>query len=636
MKPNSLFSLVTLLVSLALSSVSFATSDPADVVPQAWQMLDYLAVDYSEAVSEGEVINEGEYVEMLDFSSQVHNYILALPETAQKAQLEIDASNLKALVNQKAPTEQVKKQAQRLADDLIAAYPIPTAPEFAPDLSYGAVLYQQYCASCHGVTGEADGLLAEGLDPEPIAFTDLERANQRSPLSLYQTITQGVEETSMLAYSELTESERWALAYYVGTMAYLDQVEAGALLWQDSELARAQASNLQELSHLRVDQLASVLGQQEAEQLVGYLRSYPQELEEAAVGLALARGRLQASFNAYQNNDPKTAISLALSSYLDGVEPVEAALNAKNSRLRQSIELKMGVYRTGLSKDLPAAELAPQVAEIDTLLQQAEAITGKSYDASTVFIGAFTILLREGLEALLIIIAILTFLSKAGRREAVSYVHAGWASALVAGGLTWLAASFFIEISGANRELTEGISALFAAVMLVGIGLWMHQKSVGDRWQAYLAAKVNQALSKRSLWFLFVLAFISVYREVFETILFYAALWTAGLGHWLLAGMLAAIAVLVVVAWGLLKTSRQLPITRFFAASSALLAILAVVLTGKGVSALQEAGLVHVTLAPIPTIDWLGVFSTWETFSAQLVILAVLLVGYFYNKRAAD
>lgn len=634
MKSMRLLSLLTCLIGFALPS--WAQTNPADVVPQAWQMLDYLAVDYAEAVDQGEVVNEGEYIEMLDFSSAVHNYILSLPETPQKGSLEVSASLLKTLVNGRASHAEVKKQAQRLADDLIAAYPIPTAPESAPDLAHGAILYQQHCASCHGISGDADGTLAEGLDPAPIAFTDIERANQRSPLSLYQTITQGVEGTSMAAYNDLSETERWALAYYVGTLAYLDKVEAGATYWKQSDLARAQASNLQELSHLRADQLDSILGEAAAEQLIGYLRSYPAEIEEAATGLALARGRLQASFNAYKNADVKSAITLALSSYLDGVEPVEPALNAKDSKLRQQIELSMGVYRTGLSKELAVEELAEQVNIIDGLLVKAQTITGNSYDASTVFIGAFTILVREGLEALLVIIAILTFLTKAGTREAVPYVHAGWVSALVAGILTWVVARYFIDISGASRELTEGISALFAAVMLLAVGLWMHQKSIGTRWQAYLKGKIDQALSKSSIWFLFLLAFISVYREVFETILFYAALWTEGLGHWLIAGMVSAVLVLAAVAWGLLRTSRKLPVSTFFSASSALIAVLAVVLTGKGISALQEAGWVHVTLAPTPTIDMLGIFSTWETIIAQLVMVALLLAGYLYNKRIED
>ncbi len=128
---------------------------------------------------------------------------------------------------------------------------------------------------------------------------------------------------------------------------------------------------------------------------------------------------------------------------------------------------------------------------------------------------------------------------------------------MVAGGITWAIASYAISISGAGRELTEGLSSLFAAFVLLGVGLWMHQKSIGGRWQAYLKEKMAAALNRRSAWFLFGLAFISVYREVFESILFYAALWNDGQEVWLLGGIAAGTAVLGLIAWVLLRTSRR-------------------------------------------------------------------------------
>lgn len=640
MKLTRLVSYVSTL--LLLSVLSFHSQaedvpvqDVTDVVPQAWQMLDYLATDYAGAVSNGEVVDDFEYAEMQEFSNTIGRYIAILPEHEVKADLVEQAQALQLLVENKASNIDVNKKAHLLADALVEAYPIPTAPVKTPSLELGAHLYQQHCASCHGVSGAADGPLSADLDPPAIAFNDLERANQRSPLSLYQTITHGLEGTSMAAFDKnLTEDERWALAYFSGTLAYMEQIEAGAQLWDTSDLARAQIGNLAELSRTRAEQFMSVLGEQEAEQLIGFLRANPEELEESLSGLALARGRLQASINAYRQGDSQNAISLALSSYLDGVEPVEPVLNTKSSALRIQIELAMGVYRTGLSRGMDVAEASAHAQEIDALLEQAQELLGTgSYDATTVFLGAFTVLLREGLEALLIVVAVMAFLNKAGRRETLPYVHSGWIAALFAGALTWFVARYFIDISGASRELTEGFSALFASVMLLSVGLWMHQKSVGNRWQQYIRAKMSNALSKKSSWFLFTLIFVSVYREVFETILFYAALWTDGLGLWLLAGMLSAIALLAVIAWFLIRTSRQLPISTFFSASSALIAVLAVVLAGKGISALQEAGWVAVSLAPTPRIELLGMFPTWETLSAQLVVIAVIVIGYFYNKR---
>ncbi len=640
MKLTRLFSyLTTLLLFSVLSFQSQAEEDhlqnAADVVPQAWQMLDYLATDYAAAVKDGEVIDEFEYAEMREFSNTISNYFTVLPEHEIKADLVQEAKALQLLVEAKASVVEVNKKAHQIADTLVEAYPIPTAPQNTPSLELGAQLYQQHCAACHGVNGAADGPLSAELDPPAIAFNDVERANQRSPLSLYQTITHGLEGTSMVAYEKtLTEDERWALAYFSGVMAYMDQLEAGSELWDVSDLARAQISNLAELSRARVEQFTSVMGDQEAEQLIGFLRANPEELEEALSGIALARGRLKASVNAYKEGDSKNAIALALSSYLDGVEPVEPVLNTKSSALRIQIELAMGVYRTGLSKGIGFDEATAQAKEIDLLLAQAQQIMGgDSYDATTVFLGAFTVLLREGLEALLIVVAVMAFLSKAGRRESMPYVHAGWIMALFAGALTWFVARYFIDISGASRELTEGFSALFASIMLLSVGLWMHQKSVGNRWQEYIRAKMSNALSKKSAWFLFILVFVSVYREVFETILFYAALWTDGLGLWFIAGMLSAVALLAVIAWVLIRTSRQLPIATFFSASSALIAVLAVVLAGKGISALQEAGWVAVSLAPAPHIELLGMFPTWQTVSAQLVVVAAIIIGYLYNKR---
>src|SRR6185503_10596591 len=121
------------------------------------------------------------------------------------------------------------------------------------------------------------------------------------------------------------------------------------------------------------------------------------------------------------------------------------------------------------------------------------------------------------------VVAMITFLIRAERRDLLRWVHAGWAGALAAGIATWWAATNLISISGASRELTEGFGSLLAAAILLSVGIWMHGKSQAAEWRRYIATKMQGALSRGSAWFLFGLAFIVVYREVFETILFYAA-----------------------------------------------------------------------------------------------------------------
>ena len=230
-------------------------------------------------------------------------------------------------------------------------------------------------------------------------------------------------------------------------------------------------------------------------------------------------------------------------------------------------------------------------------------------------------------------IAMIAFLRKAERTEVLPFVHGGWLSALGAGALTWVAATYLIGVSGAGRELVEGFGSLFAVLVLLSVGIWMHGKSQAGEWQRYIRKTMQHALSRRSAWFLFGLAFLVVYREVFETILFFAALWSQGHTDAILAGAAAAIVLLALIAWAMLRYSRRLPIGTFFAYSSVLIGILAVVLAGKGISGLQEAGLLGITPLPnLPRIPILGIAPALEPVAAQILTLALIALGYWRNR----
>jgi high-affinity iron transporter len=301
------------------------------------------------------------------------------------------------------------------------------------------------------------------------------------------------------------------------------------------------------------------------------------------------------------------------------------------------VEDAMARLRAAIGGGRPAPEVKAAADQVSALLDESEAaLAPEAGGATSAFLGAFTILLREGLEALLIIVGMLAFLGKSERREMVWPVHYGWIAALVAGLATWWAATHLISVSGASRELTEGFGALFAALVLLFVGIWMHGKSQADEWQRYLKEKVGHALSRGSAWFLFLLAFVAVYREVFETILFFAALSAEGNIGALVAGGLAGAALLAIVAVAMFRFSRKLPIGKFFAYSSALIAILALVLAGKGVGALQEAGMIGLTpLDGIPRFPILGLSPSVETVAAQVATLAILLAGFAWNRRDA-
>jgi high-affinity iron transporter len=164
----------------------------------------------------------------------------------------------------------------------------------------------------------------------------------------------------------------------------------------------------------------------------------------------------------------------------------------------------------------------------------------------------------------------------------------------------------------------------------------MHGKAQAGAWQAYVRDKLDRALSRGSAWLLFSLAFVAVYREVFETIIFYAALGAQGEGAALVGGTLSAAVLLALIAWAMLRFGRRLPIGKFFQYSAALIAVLAVVLAGKGFAALQEAGLIGVTpLAGFPRSPILGLYPTAETLGAQLAMVLLLAAGFYRSRRTA-
>lgn len=625
-----------LLFGGGLPAVAQAAPTPAETV---WRLLDYVAVDYSGAVQGGKVVSAAEYAEMQEFSATATRRIRALPGAAAHPELAVEAVELERAIAAKADVDAVAAQARRLASDLLAAYPVPLAPQSAPDLARGAALYQEQCAACHGATGAGDGPNARGMDPPPIAFVDRARADHRSLFGLYQVIDQGLDGTAMPSFAHLPAEDRWSLAFYVGRFAYNDAAaERGARRWREDPTVRAAFPDLAALTRATPASLAQALGPDAAVEITAYLRRSPEALLAPRLAtLTVARAQLAAALKAYAAGDRSAAEDLALSTYLDGVEPVEPAIAAKDRDLLVQIETAMAELRNRIGRGAPVAEVQAQASAVTLLFDRAEAQLGDARgDKVSAFVGAFTVLLREGLEALLIVVAMIAFLRKAERQDVLPYVHGGWVAALAAGVATWAAATYLVTISGASRELTEGFGALLAAAVLVSVGVWMHGKSQADAWQRYIRDKLSRALSRRSAWFLFLLSFVVVYREVFETILFYTALWNSGATDAIVGGAAAAVGVLTVVAWVMLRYSGRLPIGTFFAISAGLVAVLAVVLVGKGVAALQEAGLIGVTAVPgAPRIEILGLYATLQTLGAQLVVLAILAAGFLYNRRAA-
>jgi len=607
---------------------------PAAQAAVTWRLLDYIAVDYVGAVSSGIIIDEAEYAEMREFSTTVIEHLSTLPEAPRQAALVDGAEQLRRLIEQRAAPDQVAAAARALAAQLIAAYPVPLAPVQTPDLTRGAALYQSLCAACHGTTGAGNGPAGSNLDPAPVDFTDEARARERSIFALYQVITQGLEGTAMLSYASLPDDDRWALAFYVGGIAY----PASTSQAHGTNIGLTSLSTLQQVVQTTPAALASTVGEDRARAMTADARRHPPIAVLAADDQwGVVRIRLQDTVAAYQRGDRVAARAAALSAYLDGFEPLEPLIAVRQPALMRQVEQAMMALRAGIDGNVSISEVQALAHAVDTLVDQTQEALGRGDDGGwSAFVGALTILVREGLEALLIVIAMVAFLRRAERPDVLRYVHAGWMGALVAGAMTWGVATYAVSISGAQREVVEGLSALLAATVLVSVGLWLHQKSYAGRWQQYLKEKLTRALSQRSAWVLFGLSFVAVYREVFETILFYTAMWNEqGDNRMVVAGFLSGVLILVGVTIAMLRFSRRVPIGQFFTLSSLLMATLAVVLTGKGVAALQEAGWLGVMPIVLPQIDWLGVYPSMQVLTAQSVTLMVLMAGFLFNKRAA-
>src|SRR5215510_11876507 len=374
------------------------------------------------------------------------------------------------LIQGRRPGPEVSALAHQLYGEVIRTYNVEIAPKHSPDLPTAAELYQTQCAACHGLQGRGDGPAGANLDPTPSNFHDRQRMDQRSIYGLYSTITLGVQGTAMASFRTLSEDECWALAFYVSALADdAADLARGTELWQ-SGVDKTQFTDLASIATATASEIRAAHGD-DGVRVLAYLRSQPQVvMSSSELPLALSARLVRESLVAYQRGRMQAAQTLAVSAYLDGFELVEASLDAVDRRLRMAVEAEMMRYRAMIKNQEPTAAVEAQGNRVQGLLAEAATLlAGARLPASAVFFSAFVILLREGLEAILVLAAILALLIKGGRRDALPYVHTGWIAALALGGGTWFVASYVIALSGATREVTEGITALVAAVILLYI-----------------------------------------------------------------------------------------------------------------------------------------------------------------------
>ena len=599
---------------------------PVQASDKLIQLIEYIGADYKEAVHNGEVVNVAEFAEMQEFASLIS---AQLPK--DNAALQQQAAELQALVRAHADPAQVQQLTAAMRKAVIATMPALELPKQAPDINRGKVLYQSNCAVCHGMTAMGDGPAGLQLDPAPTNFHELERYRARSLFGLFNTISLGVEDTGMVSFAHLDAQSRWDLAFYVGAIA-AEQVDVTVL---DTALINKNAiSNLFTATPSDLEQAAPAQGAAQ----MALFRMQPERFFNAGEinPLQVAINQLSLTQQALEQKQFTLAYQYAVSAYLDGFELIENNLQAVAPELKNTIEQQMLQLRQQIKlQQISSAD----IEQIILRLQQAQRAMNETELAPVnVFLLALLILLREGLEALLVVAAIYSVAVKTEQPALKRSVHYGWLAALALGAVTWVVASFVINISGASRELTEGYTALIAAAILFYMGFWMHSKTSAVKWQQFIGQKISKAMSSGAYLGLSLVVFLAVYREVFETILFYQSLWLqGGAAHQLsfVSGIAVALLALAALGVGLFKFALKLPLKVFFGSTALLMIALAVIMTGKGVAALQEAGMLSLHHMAAPTVSWLGIYPTAQGLMAQAMVLILAAILLIKARRSA-
>ena len=608
----------------ALSSFNLL-ADTVEGAPRALHLLDYISADYPPTVEAGKVVDDAEYREQLEFTRALQGLIAGMPAKPEKAGLEQGVDALLAAITAKQDGADVARQARQLGAKLAVAYEVSQAPIITPDPARGAPLYAQHCSVCHGANGAGDGPASVGMEPAPANLRDATRLDHLSLYAIFNTLGQGVEGTDMPAFADqLDDRQRWDLATYIAQFSADPATTKSDKTYNIADLARQTPAEVQ-----------AAEGAEAAATFRAQRAQPPQVKRGPAQLLDYTAATLDKSLAAYRAGDRDQAYDLSVAAYLEGFELVESSLDNVDANVRKDTEKSLMAYRQSLQDGLPVEQAEQRLdAAKDKLKASADLLGSDGLSWSLSYISGLLILLREGLEAILVLAAILAFLRNTGQQSAVRSVNVGWGLALLAGLGTWALAAYVIDVSGSQRELLEGATALFASVMVLWLGVWMHDRRHAAAWQDY----IKQSLVGGGGRFGFaVLAFFSVYRELFEVILFYETLWLqAGpAGHnAVLAGGATALVLLFGLAWIILRGSAKLPLALFFSINAALLCALSVVFAGHGVKALQEAGIFGTRPVAFFDFEWLGIHADAYSLTAQAVAIAAIIVLYGRSRVA--
>ncbi|MFI5234735.1 MAG: FTR1 family protein, partial [Gemmatimonadales bacterium] len=486
------------------------------------------AQEYRGGFTDTKLVAPGEVAEARLFLTEARRTAGLLPaDGGREAVSALDS--LLRLLDRSAPPDSLDVRARNLGLQLsrkfgVSLDEIPAAP---PSLARGVEVFRQSCASCHGTAGRGDGPAGVALSPRPADLTALAGLTDRSPLDFYRRISLGVAGTAMPAFeAQLSPADRWAVAVYASTLrlpAPAGQVPAalGGFSATATESDRAIAQALtpgSDPTDLVVAARVAAVRRAGTAQTSGLV---------AAPVFDRVRGQLSRVLELAAASKAADASGAAFDAYMT-FEQVEGAVRAKDGPLADGLESAFAAFRTRAAGGATGAELEQLHTDLLADLEKAERAVADRPSAANLFVQSLALLLREGLEAILIVGALLAFLMKTGAQHRRRDIHIGVAAAIAASLLTAVALETIFQISSAKREALEGGTMVVAAGVLFYVSYWLLSKMEVVKWNRFVKAKVQDAVTGGSALALASVAFLAVYREGFETVLFYKALFLSG------------------------------------------------------------------------------------------------------------
>ena len=617
-----------LIFSLAFSSSLFAQDNYQQWVNDITSRLDKTA----QLVQQGNTDDARTEVQMAYF--EVFENLegpIRINFSAQKSyQMEATFGEIRKMIGEgssqqeiQAKIDQLKKELQEVLPSLIKGH------QLNADGQHGVYDNQEIAPYWQQSFKTIDDLLAQGL--EAYQNGDLDNAKKLFQKAQYDGYKNSEMEMSIRQNRSAETSAAINQQFYniIRLSEQADQItEIG---YQSTQLLQDIEENLPNLPTTREEQNVQSNAAQQA-------TDNQQEQDWSKIKQEINQ-RIQQAIALYQQGESKKAILSVQNTYFDVFESsgMENKIGSRDSNFKAELE---GYFTrlVSLMKAEQGDKLQAQVDGLDQNLTKAvEMLQGGEQSDWSMFLYSLLIILREGLEALLIVAAIVTYLIKNNHQDKLPVIRQSVYVALIASVVTAFIFQLIFENSGQNRELLEGFTMIFAVIMLFMMSYWLLSKVEAQNWKRYLEGKLSTALTTGSLIGLWLTSFLAVYREGAETVLFYYALVgdakSAVSFIYLFAGIIVGAIILTICYFVMRYTVVKLPLKPFFMFTGSFMYLMAFVFAGKSVLELIEGKLFEPTLiSGVPEISWLGIYPYMETLIPQAILLVAAVFALFIMK----